>query len=207
MASTNTSICDTLKLLTNACAVSGSLSYGGNPKSRINASGCLEARVANCNRLVPPQDRKIPSGPGRRLLDSVHLAHSRTEKKVNKLSTFKTCFCFLLQNYQIKESYADKVGQVERTYNTQNKETTYPFRYRKFNTTYTYIVRTKYSDGSLGAPVHCVITTGPFTAPVKPLTAVFRKDNATLKWFAPPQIAAKDLKVGGVFFPVFVCHH
>lgn len=79
---------------------------------------------------------------------------------------------------------------------TKGRETNYTFKYLNFNTKYTFEVSTRFSKGDLGEPVHAVITTGPFSAPVGPLKAAVHADNSvTLSWSAPQTIDVKKFRV------------
>ncbi len=104
---------------------------------------------------------------------------------------------FFFQTYQVKQTFKKPSGGIStKTIYIKGNKTTYTFKYLKFNTSYTFDVRTKLVNGDLGRDVTIIKRTGPFSASVGPLRKKIQDNTVILSWSAPWTIdLKKDLKV------------
>lgn len=98
---------------------------------------------------------------------------------------------YIFQKYEITRKYTDEslYSVTAMSYQTQ-----YTMKYLKFNTTYTFEVRTVFKDNKPSDAVSIQKTIGPFSAPVGPLKATLHADaSVTLFWSAPPTIDPRQV--------------
>lgn len=109
-------------------------------------------------------------------------------------------------NYKIKHEH--KEGSTSYSATDTSSQTQYTIKYLKFNTTYTFEVRTVFKDNALSDAVSIQKTTGPFSAPVGPLKLILHADfSVTLFWSAPPTIDPSQVGSYKVSWNCSQCYH